>query len=238
MIKAKDGISLFLYSVFNLALILLFLLNLPILREPHGLLVTDQLSDFSNTQFIQTVFWGSVVLCALSGVIMLEWHPALTPGMAANLWATALFLMWVDSLFALCIQFQSFHYLMVLCMGIFFLYLFFFTLNYFGHPEKVTESVKGAQLTHRWFHITLGIWMAFYFILSWLLIANSYWCPQFQLPLALGFWGFCFLHYLLWMFLKKSDGEDIGRFSRTGRFVFTLWFLALLSAGLGQRWFH
>lgn len=237
MQKLRELIELFLFFLFTAVLYSLFLLNLPLFQGPHGFLITNELSDFSNTQLIPTTLFGSAVVCALLGVLMMKWLPPFTAGMAANLWATTFFLMWVDSIFALSIQFQTFHYLELLGLGLLFLYLFFFTLHYQDFPPTEPEK-EGWPFKYQLVSYWLGGLMGFYFIVSINLIINSYGYPEFQWPLALGFCALCFLNYLLFLFLRKSKNKAIGGISGMGRIFFGLWLLAILCAGIGRQWFH
>ncbi len=239
MQKLTQAFELLLFFLFTVVLLLLFILNLPIFQDPHGLLITNELSDFSNTQLIGTVLFGSAVLCSMMGVLMVKWLPSFTAGMASNLWATTYFLLWVDSMFSLCIQLQSFRFLGLLALGLFFLYLFFFTLHHLDLKKEPAPKSKGGAGSHAKFvHYWLAGWMLFYFAVSIRLLLNSYAYPEFQLPLAVGFCALCFLNYLFFLFLQKSEGKDIGTLSGFGRYFFALWLLALLSAGIAQKWFR
>lgn len=235
--KIREILEVFFFFLFTAALYALFFLNLPLFREPHGLIITNELSDFSNTQIFVFSLFASVAVCALQGVLMMEWLPAFTAGMASNLWATTFFLLWVDSVFALSIQTRSFHFLELLGCGLLFLYLFFFILHYMDPskgPAPKAEERDGwkTRIMDYW----LGSWMLFYFVVSIRLVMNSYTLPEFQWPLALGFCALCFLNYLLFLFLRKSRGLDIGRLSKAGRFFFGLWVFALLVSEIGRKW--
>ena len=239
MQKITQAFELLLFLLFTIALLLLFIVNLPIFQDPHGFLITNDLSDFSNTQLIAAVLFGSTVLCSMLGVLMVKWLPTFTAGMAANLWATTFFLLWVDSMFSLSIQLQSFRFLGLLALGLFFLYLFFFTLYHLDLKRETNPRSKSGTGSHAKFvRYWLSGWMLFYFAVSIRLLLNSYAYPEFQLPLAVGFCALCFLNYLLFLFLQKSEGKDVGTLSGFGRYFFALWFLSLLSAGIAQRWFR
>lgn len=237
MRKIKDLLEVFFFFLFTAFLYALFLLNLPLYREPHGLQITNELSDFSSTQITVYCLFASIVVCCLQGVLAMSWFPAFTAGMAANLWATTFFLLWVDSIFALSVQTQSFHYLKILGAGLLFLYLFFFALHYldpYRGPSSPTEETGALKyvVADYW----LGSWMLFYFGASIRLLVNSYNLPQFQWPLALGFCALCFLNYLLFLFLRKSRGLSVEHLSKIGRFFFVSWFLLILVVGLVQKW--
>lgn len=237
MRKLRDLLEVFLFFLFTTALYALFLLNLPLFREPHGLLITNELSDFSNTQIAAYALFASAAVCALQGVLMMNWFPAFTAGMASNLWATTFFLLWVDSMFALSIQTQSFRYLKLLGCGLLFLYLFFFILHYLDPPgEPAPSAEETGALKYTMMDYWLGGWMFFYFAVSIRLLVNSYNLPEFQWPLALGFCALCFLNYLLYLFLRKSRGLDVLRFSKVGRVFFGLWLTVLLLSEVLRKW--
>jgi hypothetical protein len=238
MSKVKNALSLFLFTLLNLILLFLFLLNIPLDGNLHGFLVINQFSDFSNNDFIKILLFASVVVCALQGVLMMRWAAPLTPGMVSNLSATTFFILWVDSMFALAIQSRSYHYLMDLGIGLLFLYLFFFTLNHLDLQNERDEKPENNEFHRTWLLFWTGAWVLFYCALSWLLVFNPSNELEFQLPLALGLWAVAFLNYLLFLFFKKMGDKDIVKISKTGRIVFVLWFLGLLFAGLGVKWLH
>ncbi len=236
MRKFNDILETTLFFTLTALLGCLFLLNLPLSQEPHGFLVMNELSDFSTTQLSAAALFGSALLCALLGVLILKWAPALTMGMTANLWATTLFLLWVDSMFTLSIQFRSLHYLDLLGLGLLFLYLFFFTLHYLGYPGL--SALEPGEPSPQWKIVLYWFagWIGFYFLVSARLLFNSYGYPEFQGPLAMGFCALGFLNYLAFLQLKKHQGADIKPYSRTGGIIFSLWFLALLAAEISQKW--
>lgn len=238
MKKVPELLEVCIFFVLSGVLLLLFLVNLPLFQEPHGLLVMNELSDFSDNQLVVAILFGSVVVCLGLAVLLLKWIPSFTAGMASNLWATIYFLIWVDSIFCLSIQTQSFRFLALLALGLIFFYLFFFTLHYLGFPEAdgsngVKNSIK-LKLMNYW----LSGWMGFYFLVSMRLLFNSFGYPEFQWPLAMGFCVLCFLNYLLFLFLLKSEGRKIHSFSRAGRIIFASWFMGIVVVGLVQKWFH
>lgn len=236
MQKIIDGLETSFFILLTVFLCSLFLLNLPLFQEPHGFLVMNELSDFSSNQLSTIALFGSALLCVLLGCLTLKWAPALTVGMASNLWATTFFLLWVDSMFTLCIQSHSLHYLVLLGLGLLFLYLFFFTVYYLGLSAKPEVESGGAAHRERAVSYWLVFWMGFYFLVSIRLLFNSYGFPQFQGPLAMGFCALGFLNYLVFLFLQKHQGADLRLYSRIGRIVFSLWFLTVLAAEIGQKW--
>ena len=238
MRKIRDLLEVFLFFFFTVTLYALFLLNLPLFREPHGLLLTNELSDFSSTQIISYALFASAVICALQGVLMMNWFPVFTAGMASNLWATTFFLLWVDSMFTLSVQAQSFHFLAVLALGLLFLYLFFFFLHYLDASKEQPLVPEGAAFKVKLLNYWMGIWMVFYFLVSTRLLLDSHGYPEFQLPLSMGFCALCFLNYLLFLFMRKSKGEEIRSLSRIGRIFFVCWFLGIVVVGAVQKWAH
>ncbi len=238
MKKINELIELLLFFTFTLVLGFLFLINLPIFEEPHGLLIMNELSDFSSNQLAAASLFGSIIVCIGLGALMMKWLPLFTPGMTANLWATTYFLMWVDSMFALSVQAQSFHYLVLLGLGLLFLYLFFFTLYYLDLPKDTNQAPEEPSFKYKLIHYWLGSWMGIYFIVSIRLLFNSFGYPELQWPLAMGFCALCFLNYLLFLFLRKSRGKGVDGLSRVGRIFFSLWFLTLLCTGISQHYFR
>lgn len=238
MKKLNELIEQLLFFIFTIFLFFLFLINLPLFQEPHGFFIMNELSEFSSRQLAPGSLFGSLIVCIGLGVLVMKWIPTFTPGMAANLWGTTFFLMWVDSMFALSIQSQSFHYLILLALGLLFLYLFFFTLYYLDLPKDPIQESKEQPRKYNVINYWLGVWMVFYMIVSVRLLFNSFGYPELQWPLAMGFCALCFLNYLLFLFLKRSNGQDIAGLSRAGRLFFSFWFLALLCTGISQRYFH
>ncbi len=152
----------------------------------------------------------------------------------ANLWAMTYFFIWIDSIFSLSIQSKSFKYFTSLGLGLIFIYLFFFMVNYLCVQDEKANVVNGwkMKLVHYW----LWGWMGFYFGLSCFFVFYSFEYTGFRLPLATGAMIVCFLYYLLCLFLKKSEGKDIERFSQMGRIFFAAWTFGLLAVWIGQKW--
>ena len=146
MKKINELIELLLFFTFTLVLGFLFLINLPIFEEPHGLLIMNELSDFSSNQLAAASLFGSIIVCIGLGALMMKWLPLFTPGMTANLWATTYFLMWVDSMFALSVQAQSFHYLVLLGLQPLFSFIFSFSLCITSVSSKRHEPGTGRTI--------------------------------------------------------------------------------------------
>jgi hypothetical protein len=234
--KSRDFFEAFLLFCLSLLLGILFLVSVPISKAPHGLLVMNELSDFSNESVITFALFGSAAICVALGILLMGWIPALTEGMIANLLSTTYFLLWVDSVFGLSLQFQTFHFLECFGMGFVFIYFFFFSMGYLDLRDKkgVQKAVWKEKLIHYW----LGGWMFFYFSLAIILVFLSLKYSAAQIPLAIGFLGICFLNYLLLLFLKKTMGYEIGTFSKVGRIFFGFFFLSIALIGSAQAWFH
>ena len=117
-----------------------------------------------------------------------------TPGMMSNLWATTYFFIWIDSVFSLSLQSKSYKFLYSLALGIMFIYLFFFSVNFFGVQSEKVES--GSWWKIKIVHYWLWGWMGFYFGLSFFFALHTLDYPGFRLPLAAGAMIVCFLYYL------------------------------------------
>jgi hypothetical protein len=234
--KSRNFFEIFLLFSFSLFLGVLFLISIPISKAPHGLLVMNELSDFSNESVITFALFGSAAICVALGILLMGWIPVLTEGMIANLLSTTYFLLWVDSVFGLSIQFQTVHFLKCFGIGFIFIYFFFFAMGYLDLRDKKWggKAVWKQKLIHHW----LVGWMIFYFSLAIILAFLSFKYSVEQIPLAIGFLGICFLNYLLLLFLKKSMGHEIGNFSKMGRIFFGFFFLFIALIGSAQAWFH
>jgi hypothetical protein len=232
--KVKVYFEVFLFFFLTTILIFLFLVATPISKDPHGFLIMNQLSDFSNNSLIKWALFGSAAVCAALGMLLMSWIPVLTPGIMSNLLLMTYFLLWVDSVFGLSIQFQTFDFLKCFGTGLFFICLFFFTLGYIdSRNEKTPEEADWKKkLVHYW----LGGWICFYFLISIILVFKSFKYLEPQVPLAIGFLGVCFLNYLLLLFLKKKLGNEVGIFSSIGRAIFSCWFLIIVLMEIGQVW--
>lgn len=213
----------------------IFIITIPIFRDPHGLLVMNELSDLSHSGFIKTLLFASAGACSLIGVLMIVWTPVFTPGVMANLWATTYFFTWIDTIFALSVNTQSLNFFSAFGIGIAFIYIFFLVLHSIGvqAPSPEGSSAWKSISIHYW------IWgcMGFYLGLSGLLAFNSFRYDGLQLTLAFGAMMLCFLNYLLLLFLRKSYGKPIEKISLAGRFIFCVWSMGLLGAWIAQKWF-
>ena len=209
----------------TLSFYFLFMINLPLFREPHGLIVMNDLPVLSKETWVEGLVFGSAAACVLAGVLMMEWCPFFTQGMMANLWACTFLLMWGDSLFSISRQFLSYGFLFSLGLGLGFIYLFFFILEYWGGAGSSTHPRMDwkAKVIYQW----LWAWMGFYFGLSGILAVGSWDYQGVRSYLALGALILCFLHYLLCLFFKKVEGAKVDRFSKIGRWIFGFCFLAL-----------
>ncbi len=234
--NAKDYLEALLFFVLTLALYFLYLITVPIFREPHGLLAMSELSDLTQSGFVLGLLFGSALVCVLLGVLILNWVSILTPGIMANLWATTYLFIWIDTLFSLSVRSKSFKFLASLAAGLLFIYLFFFVLNYL-EIDRGKEGAK-APWKRRILHYWIWGWMGFYLGLSGFFALNSFDDGGFRLPLAIGAMMICFVNYLLILFLKKSEGMELSRLSNSGRIFFTVWTLGLILVWLGQRWLH
>ncbi len=207
---AKDSLEVLLFFLLTGLLYFLFIVTIPLLRDSHGLLAMSELSDLSRSGLVLSLLFGS------------------------NLWATTYFFIWIDSVFSLSLQSKSFKFLISLALGLFFIYLFFFLLNYLviQNEKADPKSEWKIKIVHYW----LWGWMGFYFGLSCFFAFHSLDYLGFRLPLAVGAMIVCFLYYLLSLFLKKSEGKDVESYSRIGRAFFLLWTLGLILIWLGPKW--
>jgi Ca2+/Na+ antiporter len=233
MQKAKYFFEVFLLIFLSLVMIVFFLVSTPISKDPHGFLVMNELSDFSNNSLIKLALFGSAAVCVGLGALLMSWIPTITSGMISNLFSTTYFLLWVDSVFGLSLQFQTLTFLVCFGTGLIFIYFFFFTIGYVDlRDENKNEAHWKEKLVHYW----LGGWMCFHFLISMLLILKSAKYSETQVPLGVGFFGLCFLNYLLLLFLKKKTESENGIFSRMGRVFFSLWFSVIVVIGIAQVW--
>ncbi len=224
-LKISDYFEYFLFLSFSLLIYCLFVITIPIFRDPHGLLVMNELSTLSRSGFVKELIFGSAVVCVLLGAIMMSWAPVLTAGVMANLWATTYFFVWIGTVFALSTESQSLEFLVALSAGLVFIYLFFFVIHYLGfdpYAEFLTVNTK----TKIFLYCIFG-WMSFYFGLSCLLVFDSFYYGDFRWPLAAGTMCVCFLNYVLSLFVQRSAGKSTDRFSKIGRMAFIIWSVVL-----------
>ncbi len=232
--KLNNVVQVSLFLILTFVLYFLFVLTIPIFQDSHGLLAVNELADISRRGFLKELIFGSALVCALLGTVMLSWVPLLAPGVIASLWSTTYFFIWIDTVFALSVQAQSLTFIWTLAVGMIFLNLYFYFLGFLA-PMEISGYKPGlwkSKFLVYWF----CVWMSFYFGLSILMALNSFEYPGFRLPLAFGAVALCFLNYLLYLYLKKSEGGNVENISRWGRFVFTLWLICLVAIGIGQKW--
>ena len=234
-LRIRDLVEIFFFVVLSVSIYCLFVLTVPIFRDPHGLIVMSELSTLSRSGIVKDLIFGSAVLSSLSGVLMMGWAPVLTPGVMANLWATSYFFIWVDTVFALSVESRSLQFLTSLLIGLVFIYLFFFVIHCLGF-EPVTDILKDGWKVKLLLYSIWG-WMSFYFGLSLLLAYNSLNYGDFRWPLSAGCICVCFLNYVLSLFLQKAMGRNIDRFSHIGRVCFGVWSLLLAISWAAQKWY-
>jgi hypothetical protein len=191
-------------------------------------------STLFQSIFVKELIFGSAGICALFGVLMMNWAPVLTPGVMANLWATTYFFIWLDTVFDLSVESHSLQFLTSLLIGLVFVYLFFFILHYLGFEP--TAEVLQTDLKVKVLLYSIWGWMSFYFGLSLLLAYNSLNFGDFRWPLAAGCVCVCFLNYVLSLFLQRALGKSIERFSWFGRVAFGIWVLLLAASWAFQKW--
>jgi hypothetical protein len=231
---AKDFLLIALFFILTISLYSLYTITLPLFSEPHGLLVVSQLSDFPRISLFFGFLFGSACVCVLLGVIIMNWVTVFPPGVMANLWASTYLFLWMDSVFTLSVQMKSLMFLFSLAMGLVFIYLFFFLVNYLGVSNKTTELI----LVWKFKIVTIWLWgwMGFYLGISCFLIYYSFYSQGLRLSLAVASMIICFLNYLLFLFLRKAEGKDVGSISKIGRIVFAVWIFSLFFVWFGQRW--
>ena len=231
---AKDYLETLLFLILTLSLYFLYLITVPIFREPHGLLVMSELSDSTQSGFVLGLLFGSALVCVLLGVLTLNWISVLSPGVMANLWATTYLFVWIDTVLSLSIRSKSYKFLNSLALGLIFIYLFFFVLNYldFNNLKDRTLVPWKIKIVHYW----IWGWMGFYLGLSGFFAFYSFEDGGLRMPLAVGAMIVCFINYLLILYLKKLDGKDLTRFSSSGRVFFTVWVLGLFMLWFGPKW--
>jgi hypothetical protein len=228
--KIRDFFEVFLFFVLTLALYTLFIFTIPIARESHGWIA---LNGFDNPLWrngIDTLIFGSALVCALLGALMMSWVPVLSSQVTRNLWVLTYFFIWIDTVFLLSIEYQTIGFLLRLILGMTFIFLFFYILHVLGFQTQVKTMTTDwkFQLIQYW---TWG-WMSFYFSLSFLLVYNSFKYSDFRLPLAFGALSVCFINYIFSLFMQRSEGGKTERYSKIARIIFISWAIILLvSAG-------
>jgi hypothetical protein len=212
----------------------LVMVNVPLFGDLHGLIVMNELPIHSFNGLVMDSLFGSAVVYVFLGIMMMSWEPLFTPAMMAVLWALTYFVIWIDTVLSLSIETRKFNFLGVFGLGLIFIFFFFFILNQlgFGHEKHKVKSQWKLDAVYYWI---LGV-MTSYFTISGVLIFNSFYHQETNLPLATGIMVVCFLNYLLCLFLRKSVGKEIDFFSNAGRIVFTLWSAALILVWIGRKW--
>ena len=231
---AKDSLEALLFFSLTCLLYFLFMITVPVLRDSHGLLAMSELSDLSRSGLVFGLLFSSATACVFLGVLLMNWVSFFTTGMMSNLWATTYFFIWIDSVFSLSLQSKSYKFLYSLALGIMFIYLFFFTVNFLGVQDEKAES--GSWWKIKIVHYWLWGWIGFYFGLSCFFALHTLDYPGFRLFLAAGAMVVCFLYYLLSLFLKKSEGKEIENYSKAGRVFFLLWIAGLILVWLDPQW--
>jgi len=225
---------IFLFVLLTLALYLVFFMTVPVFRDPHGLLVMNELPVPSQSSLIKEMLFGSAVICALLGTLMMNWVPNLRAGTLGILWVLTYSFIWFDTVLALWMQTREMDYVVLFLMSLLFIGFFFGVLSYLGFPHVTPElgASWGVEVVHAW----LWGWMCFYFGLSGRFIFNSIFYSTDHFPLALGSQMVCFLNYLLYLHLRKSEGKAIDQLSGIGRIIFIVWTVLLFLFWIGRQW--
>ena len=230
----QDICEVLLFVFLTLLLYLVFFVTVPVFRDPHGLLVMNELPVASQSTLIKELLFGSSIVCALLGTLMMNWVSSLSGQILGLLWGMTYTFIWFDTVFALWMQTREKDYAVLFFMGLSLIGLFFGVLDYLGFPRAKTEDAKGwgNEIVHAW----LWGWMFFYFGLSGRFVFNSFFYSTDHFPLALGSLLICFLNYLLFLYLRRSEGKNIDRLSGMGRFVFLGWTILLLAFWGVRQW--
>lgn len=234
MSTLKAFLVIFLFVLLTLALYLVFFMTVPVFRDPHGLLVMNELPVPSQSSLIKEMLFGSAVICALLGTLMMNWVPNLKAGTLGILWFLTFTFIWFDTVLALWMQTREMDYAVLFLTSLLFIGFFFGVLSYLGFPQVKPEQGPswGVEVVHAW----LWGWMFFYFGLSGRFIFNSIFYSTDHFPLAVGSFMVCFLNYLLYLHLRKSEGKTIDELSTIGRIVFIAWMVLLFLFWIGRQW--
>lgn len=234
MSTLKAVLVVALFVLLTLSLYLVFFMTVPVFRDPHGLLVMNELPVSSQSSLIKEMLFGSAVICTLLGTLMMNWVPNLRAGTLGILWVLTYTFIWFDTVLALWIQTREMDYAVLFLTSLLFISLFFGLLSYLGFPQVKPEPrpTWGVEVVHAW----LWGWMCFYFGLSGRFIFNSIFYSTDHFPLALGSLMVCFLNYLLYLYLRKSEGKAIDQLSGIGRIVFIAWVILLFLFWIGRQW--
>lgn len=222
----------------TLFLYLLYIISIPIFSLSHGLLVMYDLPNLTRSGFASGLMFGSAVVFVLLGSLMMSWAPQMTAGMASNLWTATYFFIWVDNVITLTTQSKSLKYSEVFGISFVFIYVFFFVLNFIKYQNSQTISVTSSENHWKIRIIIVWIWgwMCFYLGISGLLVFNSFHYFGYQIPLALGAMLLCFLNYLFYLYMEKTQGKEVEPISKIARIVFSLWFLVLITLWIIRKW--
>jgi hypothetical protein len=218
--------QVFLYLVLSFSLYFLFIINIPLFEESHGLLALNEWADLSGSQGVKGLIALSILIASVLGTIMVGWIPSLPPGVIGNLWTLTVVFLWVDTTTALTQESHSLSYLAVLTFGALWIWIYFRFLEKFDFGVEGKNGEK--KETKVWVSQGVWGWMGFYFGLSSLLLYQSMRLMGQRIPLALGAYFLCFLNYLLVLHLRKLSGGKIENFSKAARWFFSVWLLLLL----------
>lgn len=203
-------------------------------EDAHGWIALNGFDKPLWLGWVQWFVFGSALVCAMLGVLMMKWVPVLAPEMVRNLWVLTYFFIWIDTVLALSLEYQTYNFIIGLLLGLLFLFLFFHlirVLGYFPQAESYVPDWK-SQAVHYW---TWG-WMSFYFSLSLLLVFESYKYADSRFAFSFGALAVCFLNYIFSLFLNKAEGNPIEGYSKKGKMFFVIWFLILLVGSLSEKW--
>src|SRR5260221_1893553 len=100
---AKDGLEVLLFFLFTSLLYLLFIITVPMVREPHGLLAMSELADLSRSGLVLGLLFGSAGIFVFLGIFVMNWVSFFSPGVVGDLLAMTYFFFLVASIFFLSI---------------------------------------------------------------------------------------------------------------------------------------
>jgi len=232
--KLTDFVEVFLFFLLSLVIYALFILTIPIGEDSHGWIALNGFDKPLGLTWVHWLLFGSAVVCCLLGIILMRWIPALTPEVARNLWVVTYFFIWVDTVLALTLEYQTLNLLIGFVLGLIFLFLFFHLIRVLG-PVSTVESYTPdwkSQLVNYW---NWG-WMSFYFSLSFLLVYNSFKYSDSRMPFSFGALVVCFLNYIFSLFLQRAEGKAWEGYSGRGRVFFGIWALVLILCALVGKW--
>ena len=222
------------FLLLSFSLYCLFIINLPLFEETHGLLAINEWSDLAQSGSVKGLITASAILVTAIGTLMLDSIPDLPPGIIGNLWALTYFFLWVDTATALTRESHSISFLLVLVMGVFWIRGYFHILEIMGFGEHAAENP--LQPTSGWVNQGIWGWMGFYFGLSFLLLFQTLRFMSQRIPLAFGAYFLCFLNYLLILHIRNLSGLNSDKLSKNARWFFFIWFILLISGLLLSVW--